>query len=338
MDDKRLNIVFFGSGAFGLPTLRALNEHHNLLCVVSQPDRPAGRGKTLTPTPISAWAQEHLRPTQLVRPDNVNAPKVVDELQRLPVGPDAMRKGAFVVIAFGQKMGPELLEHRFAINLHASLLPRWRGAAPINHAILAGDIETGNSVITLAQRMDAGLILGQSKRAIDRADWPDTAATLHDELANDGPALILHVLDQYAMDDLRPHRQDEALVTRASKLHRALAQLDLALPAARIANTINGLSPWPGVSARLGPHTLRLLRVAVDAPAAAPHGLLDNRAAGTILDHASGTIRCGGGSSIRLLEVQPTGKKVMTWRDFANGFTPRTPEDARLKPMDALGT
>ena len=332
----RLNIVFFGSGAFGLPTLRALHDHHNLLAVVSQPDRPAGRGKTLTPTPISAWAQEHLRTTQLVRPDNVNTPHMVDELQRLPVGPDAMRQGAFVVIAFGQKIGPELLEHRFAINLHASLLPRWRGAAPINHAILAGDTDTGNSVITLAQRMDAGLILGQSRRTIERGSWPDTAGELHDALANDGPDLVLHVLNQFATDDLRAIKQDESLVTKAGKLHRALGQLDLAQPAARIANAINGLSPWPGVTARIGPHTLRLLRVAVEGagdplpPGAEP-------TLGAILDHASGTIRCGNGSSMRLLEVQPAGRKAMTWRDFANGFVPRTPEDTRLKPIEVPG-
>ncbi len=333
MAEDRLNIVFFGSGAFGLPTLRALHERHTLLAVVSQPDRPAGRGKVLTPTPISAWAQKHLHPAQLIRPENVNVPAIVDELQRLPVGPPEMRKGAFVVIAFGQKMEPELLEHRFAINLHASLLPRWRGAAPINHALLAGDIETGNSVITLAQRMDAGLILGQSYRTIERGEKPVTASELHDQLSDDGPVLVERVLAEFADSVLEPHPQDEDRVTRAHKLTKGDGILDFVMPASRVADTINGLSPWPGVSVRLGQHALRLMRAAVHTEDEA-EDRPENPQIGAILDSALGTIQCGPGSAIRLLEVQPAGRRVQSWRDFANGFkADDSTENNRLLPV-----
>ncbi|XOV74482.1 MAG: methionyl-tRNA formyltransferase [Phycisphaerales bacterium] len=159
-----LRLVFFGSGAFGLPTLKHLASTHQIEAVVTQPDRPAGRKRALTPTPIGAWAEEHLPSVPLLKPENVNEADQLDLVRSFDVGSPDERRGGWVVIAFGQKLSKRLLADRFAINLHASLLPRWRGAAPINHAILAGDSVTGNSVITLADRMDAGLVLGQSER------------------------------------------------------------------------------------------------------------------------------------------------------------------------------
>jgi methionyl-tRNA formyltransferase len=174
------------------------------------------------------------------KPDDINATPVRNQLR-------ALAPSACVVIAFGQKLGPELLDGLFAINLHASLLPRWRGAAPINAAILAGDEITGNSVITLAQRMDAGLILAQSRRPIDPAT---TAGELHDLLANDGPALVLGVLAQHAAGTLNAHAQDESLVTKARKLSKADALLDFARPAEDLRRQIHALTPGPASAAR----------------------------------------------------------------------------------------
>ena len=143
----RLRVAFLGSGAFGLPTLEAIAEVHDVVLVISQPDRPAGRGRQSTGTPISARVlEDHERSegrfarTELLRTDDVNAPEVLARLAEL-------QTEAMVVIAFGQKLGVALLDDRFAVNLHASLLPRWRGAAPINRAMMAGDRETGVSVI-----------------------------------------------------------------------------------------------------------------------------------------------------------------------------------------------
>ncbi len=138
-----IRILFLGSGAFGLPTLRALaaSPRHQIVGVVSQPDRPAGRGGRLTPTPIAEFAATSLPTVELIRAEDVNVEPVLSNLRNIAAD-------VWLVIAFGQKLSPALLDGRTAINLHASLLPRWRGAAPINAAILAGDPETGNSVIT----------------------------------------------------------------------------------------------------------------------------------------------------------------------------------------------
>jgi len=300
-----MRVAFLGSGAFGLPTLEHLAAHHDVVGVVTQPDKRAGRGKTLTPTPVGAWAAERLAGVALVKPANINDDKV-RELVR------SWDCDAWVVIAFGQKLGEALLADRFAINLHASLLPRWRGAAPINHAILAGDAETGNSVITLADRMDAGLVLGQSRRAIG----PDkTKDDLHDLLAEDGPALIKRVLEQHASGTLEPVTQDESLVTLAGKLSKGDAWVDLDRSADEVRWRINGLSPWPAVSVEFAGERVKILR----AGATESEGGSSESVPGTVLDPARGIVACGGGSAVRLICVQPPGKKPMAFRDFANG-------------------
>lgn len=317
-----MRVVFLGSGAFGLPTLRRLAERHEVVGVVTQPDQPAGRGKKLTPTPIGAWAAEHLAGVPLLKPDNINEPGVRDEVR-------SWGCEAWVVIAFGQKLGATLLADRFAVNLHASLLPRWRGAAPINHAILAGDTVTGNSVITLADRMDAGFVLGQSERAIE----PDqTKDELHDLLAEDGPALIEAVLAKHAAGTIEPVTQDESLVTLAGKLQKTDGWVDFASPADAVRCRINGLAPWPAVSVGFGDERIKVLRA---APAEAGSGGSQS-APGTVLDAGRGVIACGGGTAVRLVTVQPPGKKPMGFDAFANGrqikpgdvFTGGRPEEA----------
>ena len=144
-----MRVVFLGSGAFGLPTLDRLLESCDVPLVVSQPDRPAGRGRRSTPTPIAARALEQADGPTVLRTDSVNDPETIRAI-------DLATPDALVVIAFGQKIGSEILDRHFAVNLHASLLPRWRGAAPINRAMMAGEETTGVSVISLAERMDAG--------------------------------------------------------------------------------------------------------------------------------------------------------------------------------------
>src|ERR1051325_3585307 len=207
-----MNLVFFGSGAFGLPTLEALAKSHRILAVVSQPDRPAGRGGELTPTPVGEFAAARLAGVPMLKPENVNEAGVAAQIQ-------GFRADAAVIIAFGQKLSAAVLpgEDR-AINLHASRLPRWRGAAPINAAILAGDTITGNSVITIADRMDAGLVLGQDSMPIETHV---TAGELHDALAARGPALVLSVLAKMQAGTLNGQVQDEGLVTKAKKPRKA---------------------------------------------------------------------------------------------------------------------
>ncbi len=314
-----MNIVFFGSGAFGLHTLERLAEHHTIRAVVTQPDRPAGRGKKLTPTPIAAFCEEAYPNLLVLKPQDVNNPDIVRTIRELgPPGDFTKDLCAWVVIAFGQKLGKPLLADEFAINLHASLLPRWRGAAPINHAILAGDTETGNSVITLADRMDAGLVLGQSRRTIE----PDqTAGELHDLLAADGPDLVDQVLHEFATGSLAPRVQDETKVTLASKLRRADASIDFSLNAGAIRNKVHGLTPWPGVSVELEGNPIKLLRVearvaeAGDVPSEQDGS---RKLPGTLIDPTQGLVACGSGV-LRLIDVQPAGKRPMPWQDFIRG-------------------
>lgn len=302
-----MRLVFFGSGAFGAPTLRALTERHQVVGLVTQPDKPAGRSRIATPTPIGSLAAE-LGLSPIHKPTNVNDADMVAAIRSL-------NADAWVVIAFGQKLGRALLDSMFAINLHASLLPRWRGAAPINHAILAGDTVTGNSVITLADKMDAGLILGQSRRAIDAGI---TTGELHDQLASDGPELVLRVLAAHGARNVQSVTQDDSLVTIAPKLSKADGWIEFAEPAEHARRRVNGLNPWPGVSVRFRGTGLKLLRaLAYDADSMPADGV--PAAPGTILDAKRGLVACGSGTVLEVLEVQPENGRAMAWSAYANG-------------------
>jgi len=319
---RAMNVVFLGSGAFGLPTLQRLARDHTLTAVISQPDRRAGRGGKTTPTPIAGWAAEHLSVAPLVKPENINDPAVRDRVRAFPAD-------AWVVIAFGQYLGAKLVADRFAINLHASLLPRWRGAAPINAAVLAGDTDTGNSVITIAKEMDAGDVLGRSTRPIDPGL---TAGDVHDLLAEDGPDLVAGVLARHAAGTLAPERQDPALVTLAGKLSKADGWVDFTDTAEHARRRIHGLTPWPGVTVTHRDQPLKLLRVAVDPARTQPAA--DDDPPGTITD-PGGTVTCGAGTLLEVLEVQPAGKRPMPWRDYANGRGVRAGETLRGGRPDA---
>lgn len=325
-----MKIVYLGSGAFGLPTLVSIAREHQLLAVVTQPDRPAGRGGAITPTPIAAWIAEHHPEIPVIKPLKVNVPEVVAEIRTL--NPDAL-----VVIAFGQKLGKGLLDGLPAMNLHASRLPRWRGAAPINAAVLAGDTITGNSVITLADRMDAGLVLAQSKR-----DIPPTltAGELHDLLALDGPALVREVLAHAELGELAGTPQDESLVTIAPKMSKEDGWIDFTAHADACRNRVHGLTPWPGVTVKMlipardhgsanSPPTqqpLKILRVqTANESSQQPQGSPKRPNAhaahepGLIIDLEWGLVACGDRTAINILEVQPPGKRSMAWADFARG-------------------
>jgi methionyl-tRNA formyltransferase len=319
-----MDLVFLGSGEFGVPTLAALSGAHRVRAIITQPDRAAGRGGRLTPTPVAQWAAAHAPRVPVLKPVRVNDPAVLTQV-RAVAGP----RPVFVVIAFGQKLGRALLDGVFAINLHASLLPRWRGAAPINAAVLAGDRQTGNSVISLAEVMDAGLVYGQSQRTIE---LEQTAGELHDLLAADGPGLVLDILERHAAGELRGVPQDAAKVTLAPKLSRADAWVDLTDTAELCRRRIHGLTPWPGVWVRLepgGPSStaakppgggagLKLWRVRVEGAEPGPTHA-EGRQGGAILDAAAGLVACGGGTALRLLEVQPAGGRKMAWADFVRG-------------------
>lgn len=313
MTSTPLSIIFAGSGEFGGPTLRALvAAGHRVIRVITQPDRPAGRGRHLTPTPIAALAEELGLP--VLKTANINAEPLLPPSSTLPLppSPDLM-----IVIAFGQKIGqPAVNAPRLgSINLHASRLPRHRGAAPINWAILSGDAVTGNSIIRLAERMDAGAVLAMSELAIGELE---TAGELHDRLAADGAGLVLRTLEDLAAGRAIETPQDDSQATLASKLSRSAATIDWTQPAEQIARKIRGLSPWPGCHITLldaadpprsrGRATLVRAR-AVDGEGPRWH-------AGEIM--SDGAIAAGDGG-VEIVEIQPEGKRPMSLAEYRNG-------------------
>ncbi|MFK7760365.1 MAG: methionyl-tRNA formyltransferase [Phycisphaerales bacterium] len=296
-----MKIVFLGSGAFGVPTLEKLSCDHQITGIVTQPDRPSGRGKHPTPTPVGAWGAEHLPDVPMIKPERINT----EEARALVRSWDA---DAWVVIAYGQYLGSKLIQDRFAINLHASRLPRWRGAAPINAAIVAGDRITGNSVITIDKEMDAGLVLAQSERLIEPTQ---TASELHDLLSKDGPDLVSRVLEDHEKNTVQMQTQDPTLVTLAQKMLKSDGWINLDASAFECRSRINGLSPWPCVTVEHRSAKLKVLR-------AESSESNSQSSPGTILDAEAGLIACGSGV-LRFLEVQPAGKRPMSWQAYANG-------------------
>ncbi|MEM6332156.1 MAG: methionyl-tRNA formyltransferase [Planctomycetota bacterium] len=306
-------MAFFGSGAFGIPSLDALHAAHDVPLVVTQPPRPAGRKRTLTPTPIHQHAESLGLP--VAHEENVNEQAFVDRIAGLALD-------ASIVIAFGQKLGEPLIEAmgRLAVNLHGSLLPAYRGAAPIQRAVMNGDATTGVCVIGLAQRMDAGPIYAE--RSLD-IEPTETSGELHDRLALLGPDAVLAVLDDLAHDRLAPTAQDESLATRARKLTKAEGTVAFDQPAERVRAMINGLNPWPGCRVRWtraadGSTCEIILRRASAEPSSSPSRTDETSAThGVALDDA-GRFACETGA-IRVLDVQAPGKPVQTWDVFARG-------------------
>lgn len=301
-----MRLLFFGSGAFGLPTLQSLCKTHEVIEVISQPDKPAGRKRVLTPTPIAQWAID--QGYTVPRVENVNTPEFVEQI-------NSYNADASVVIAFGQKLGPELINAmgKLAVNLHASLLPKYRGAAPINWAMIDNEPVTGVSVIALAHRMDAGAVYATAQTPIDPNE---TAGELHDRLSELGPAVIGQVLQQLADDALNPVEQDDSLATKAQKFTKADGTVSFDQPAEMVRARIHGLTPWPGCRVHWikangeDKGLLTLKRVADQAvKQTLEPGTIDNQL----------RTACADGGAVKLLEIQAPGGKAMSAEDFARG-------------------
>ena len=305
-----MRLVYFGSGAFGLPTFKTLVEHHDVALVVTQPDKPAGRKLKLKATPIAELAAQ--RALVIIRPSDVNESGVVKQIR-------AIKPDALVVVAYGHKLRRELLQDSFAINLHASLLPKYRGAAPIHWAMINGETETGVSVIKVADRIDAGDVLRQCATTIDPME---TAGELHDRLAELGPNLVLAVLSQQENGTMNAVRQDDGLATHAPKLSKVDGTVRFDQPAIRVQQRIHGLTPWPGCTIKLDGRLLRLAR------AKSANQITRHSHPGEVLSDYS--IACAE-DLLHLLEVQPPGGKVMSFTDYRNGQPVRV--GSRCEPV-----
>jgi len=300
-----MRIVFIGAGEIGVPTLQALlrSSEHELTGVFTQPDKPVGRAQRIEPTPIKRALAGSKVP--ILQPARVKDRQAIEEIR-------ALQPDAIVVIAYGQILPREVLEiPRIAcLNLHASLLPRWRGAAPIQAAIAAGDPETGIPVMHMAEGLDTGDILLQ--RRIDILPT-DTGGSLHDRLAQVAPEALLEALQMLAKRNAPRIPQDNALATYAPKLTRDDGKIDWSEPAEIIEGKIRAFNPWPGAFTEIAAPGVRKLKIFSAA-------IVDlSGKPGEFLRSEKELIVAAGKNALSLNEVQPEGKRRMDAAAFLRG-------------------
>ena len=291
-----MRIVFMGTPDFSVPILQALAAQHEIVAVYSQPPRPAGRGKAERKSPVQQSAEALGLPVR--HPVSLRTQSAADDFAQLQCD-------VAVVVAYGLILPPSILQapKRGCLNIHASLLPRWRGAAPIHRAILAGDAETGICIMQMDEGLDTGAVLQRQATPI-RAE--ETTADLHDRLSTMGADLILQALDR--LPDLPLQPQSAEGVTYAAKIDKAEARIDWTLPADQVDRQIRGLSPFPGAWTMVGDERLKLLRSRLAQGAGA---------AGQVL-HGM-TIACGSGA-VEITEAQREGKRPASATDLLRGF------------------
>lgn len=298
-----LRIIFAGTPDFAARHLDALlSSEHQVVGVFTQPDRPAGRGKKLMPSPVKVLAQEKGLP--VFQPASLRAA----ENQQLVAD---LHADVMVVVAYGLILPKAVLEmpRLGCINVHGSLLPRWRGAAPIQRALWAGDAETGVTIMQMDVGLDTGDMLYKLACPITAQD---TSATLYDKLAELGPQGLLATLQQLAQGAAQPQVQDESLVTYAEKLSKEEARIDWSLSAAQIERCIRAFNPWPMSWLMIDEQPVKVWQASV-----IPAGT--TAAPGTIIDASKAGIQVATADGILNLEsLQPAGKKAMSAQDLLN--------------------
>lgn len=308
-----MRILFWGTPAFAVPSLRALlGEGHEVVGVVTQPDRPAGRGRALQAPPVKTVALAEGIP--VLQPERPRGEAFLEAITALE--PDLS-----VVVAYGHILRPEVLElpSRGSINVHASLLPKLRGAAPIEWAIIRGERETGVTVMRMVAEMDAGPILLQVVEPIGEGE---TAADLRLRLSEVGAQALIEALALLELGELEPVEQDHAAATFAPRIERADAKLDWSLPAGEVGRWIRGLDDVPGAWTRFGSTEVKLYRPRPE-PARehdAPPGTV---LAATPSDPTSGILVACGSGAVWIREVKPAGRHRMTAAEWTRGKGPK---------------
>lgn len=296
-----VRIVFMGTPDFAVPILQALIDTQTVAGVVTQPDRPAGRGQVLRPSPVKAFAQDIGVP--LYQPASLRPAESADPIR-------AWQPEAIVVAAYGQILRPHVLDlpPLGCLNVHASLLPRWRGASPIHHAILAGDPETGISLMQMDEGLDTGPVYVQEAIPIG----PDeTAETLHDRLAALGASMVRRYLDAILAGEISAEPQGATGATYAPMISKGDGELDWQEPAPAVERRVRAMTPWPGAFTWFEGQRLRIVTAAsADGPSAPP---------ATVMRSGEGIVVAAGNGVLRLVEVQPAGRRPMSIEAFVNG-------------------
>ena len=295
-----IRLVFMGSPDFAVPALRALAAQYSITGVVTQPDRPAGRGMTLTPPPVKAAALEMGLP--VIQPEKLRQPEAFAQLQVW--NPDLI-----VVAAFGQLLRPNVLDlpQYGCINIHASLLPRWRGAAPIQAALLAGDAEAGVTIMKMDAGLDTGPMLSQRAIPIEK---DETGGSLFEKLSQLGGELLLETLPDYISGKLTPVPQPEAGVTLVGMIKKEDGLLDFSRPAVELERRIRAFSPWPGTYMPWNNASLKIHRAHLKPGRAEPWKL-------AVLEGLPAVGTADGW--IVFDELQPAGKGKMPGKAFLAG-------------------
>lgn len=319
-----MKIVFLGTSAFGLPTIEAIHRHpdHELIGVVTGPDKPQGRGRQPAPTPIAQWTDRN-RFASLWKPASLRDPELARELH-------ALNADVFVVVAF--RILPESLYTipRYAFNLHASLLPAYRGAAPIQRAIMAGETQTGVTTFLLQKRVDTGAILAQ--RVIDIPSEATSGDLVH-RLSEVGAELVVKTLDILSAGNVTPIQQDDAMASPAPKLTPADRILDFAHPASEVINRVRGLAPKPAALALFRDRLVKVLalrEVGVSSGDVQPGAVV--RA-----DPKGGLHIAIGQSCVAIEQLQPEGKRVQSGSEFVRGYRVTTDDRFERVPEERVG-
>lgn len=308
-----MKIVFFGSSHFAVPALEALIKSRQEVCaVVTQPDRKKGRHLRLGQTDVKAVAKA--AGLDIFQPENINSPASLKYLK-------ARGADIFVVVAYGQILSQEVLDipRIFSLNIHASLLPKYRGAAPVNWAVISGERSTGVTIIRLIRKMDAGPVLLQ--RAIPVTE-EDDAVTMEEKLRVFGAELLLEALQEVEGKTYRLMEQDETLVVAAPKLKKDCGLIDWEKPASRIHDAIRGCLPWPGAFTYYKGKRLKIYKAEVTQEAIFPAGL---KCGGVLVDKREMVVKAGKGGLV-IRELQLEAGKRMSAGDFIHGHKIKTGE------------
>ena len=300
-----MNIVFMGTPEFALPTLEKIyNSSHSILSVITQPDRPKGRGQKQVDSPIKKFALENNLP--VLQPATVNTKEFIVSL--LENRPDYI-----IVVAFGQILSETFLKvpKQFCINLHSSLLPKYRGAAPINRAILNGETRSGVTTMIMDKGMDTGDILLVDETPIEQND---DAQSLHDKLSEQGGKLVLETLSRLQKNDLLPTPQNSDLASYAPKLKKEESLIDWKIDAENIFNKIRGLSPWPGTHTLYNGKRLAILKGEIVLGESSDRPGHVERITDTGIEVGTGKNR------LKITELKLEGKKAMQVKSFLSGY------------------